>query len=416
MKRKCPFAVCVCIILLAGSFCSSKADIEFAGVNLAGAEFGGNLPGTYGRDYIYPNQQEVDYFKGRGMNIVRLCFRWERLQQSLYGPFDPNEFGASGRFHPFVSQTTAKGVYVILDPHNYARYYTNVIGSSEVPYSAFSNFWWRVADIYKTNDHVIFGLMNEPNSMPTETWRDAAQWAINGVRAAGAPNLVLVPGNAWTGAHSWFDSWYGTPNAQVMLSIVDPTNNFAFEVHQYLDSDSSGTSSTIVSPTIGAERLAGFTDWCRTNHRRGFLGEFAVANSTIGPGIGDEAISNMLTHVRVNSDVWLGWTWWAARPWWGEYQFTLEPTSNFTVDRPAMAPLRNFLPIPAPKLQAMGASQFRFPTWPGFIYQPQSSTNLALDSWTDYLAAISGNGQLTTVSLPVPGPLQFARIKVTRGP
>ncbi|HWQ90866.1 MAG TPA: glycoside hydrolase family 5 protein, partial [Clostridia bacterium] len=358
------------LILLTASL-SGKGDIRFAGVNLAGAEFGeSNLPGTHGTHYRYPDQQEVNYFKARGLNTVRLPFRWERLQRSLNAPLDPTELGGAGRFHPFVSQTTAQGVYVILDPHNYARYSGNLIGSAAVPNAAFSNFWWRVADIYKTNNQVIFGLMNEPHTMTTEAWRDAAQSAINGIRAAGATNLILVPGNGWTGAHSWLQNWYGTPNAQVMLSLTDPLNNFAFEVHQYLDTDSSGTSSTIVSPTIGAERLAAFTQWCRNNNRKGFLGEFAVANSTIGAGIGDEAITNMLIHVRANADVWLGWTWWAAGPWWGEYQFTLEPTSNFTVDRPVMGPLRNSLPLPVTRLHLAGPTQFQFATWPGFLYQP----------------------------------------------
>jgi endoglucanase len=40
-----------------------------------------------------------------------------------------------------------------------------------------------------------------------------------------------------------------------MLAINDPVNNYAFEVHQYLDGNSSGQSSTCVSPSIGVERL-----------------------------------------------------------------------------------------------------------------------------------------------------------------
>lgn len=59
-------------------------------------------------------------------------------------------------------------------------------------------------------------------------------------------------------------------NAPQALNIVDPANNYAFELHQYLyftiitrflfyykrylDSDSSGTSGTCVSATIGSER------------------------------------------------------------------------------------------------------------------------------------------------------------------
>jgi len=70
-------------------------------------------------------------------------------------------------------------------------------------------------------------------------------------------NVVTVPGNAWTGAHSWLKSDYGTPNGTVMKGIVDPGKNMVFEVHQYLDADSSGTSATCVSATIGAERPNG---------------------------------------------------------------------------------------------------------------------------------------------------------------
>jgi hypothetical protein len=134
-----------------------------------------------------------------------------------------------------------------------------------------------------------------------------------------------------------------------MLGITDPANNFAFDVHQYLDGNSSGSSSQIVGPTIGQERLVAFTNWLRANNHRGFLGEFAVANSQIGNGetqIGDEAIHNMLNYIEANEDVWLGWTWWAAGPWWGNYMFSLEPTNlgqPSQADRPALAVLQQHL-------------------------------------------------------------------------
>jgi endoglucanase len=332
----------------------ATAALQFTGVNLAGADFGeGNLPGTYNVHYTYPTTAEVDYFVGKGVNTFRLPFRWERVQQSLNSAFNATEFS---RLDAFVQYATSQGAHVILDPHNYARYHGSVIGSGAVPHSAFADFWTRLANEYKDNDHVIFGLMNEPNSMPTEQWRDAANSAITAIRDTGAANLILVPGNGWTGAHSWAQNWYGTPNANVMLSIADPLDNFAFDVHQYLDHDSSGTSAQIGTNqnpnnvNIGVERLTTFTQWLHTNNRRGFLGEFAVANSRIGSGtsggqpqIGDEALENMLNYMAAHEDVWLGWTWWAAGPWWSEYQFTLEPTAlgqPSQTDRPAMAVLQ----------------------------------------------------------------------------
>ena len=321
---------------------SATAEISFRGVSLAGAEFGeGNLPGNFGQHYIYPNSSEVDYFMSKGMNTFRLPFRWERLQRAKNVSLNAAELN---RLDAFVDYATSRGAQVIFDPHNYARYYGDVIGGGNVSHDDFADFWSRLANEYKDNQNVVFGLMNEPNTMPTEQWLEGANTAIAAIRATGAKNLIMVPGNAWSGAHSWSQNWYGTPNAQVMLGIEDPLHNFAIEVHQYLDGDSSGTTPNIINQDIGRDRLAGFTQWLKDNNLRGFLGEFAVANSTIGNGgsnIGDEAINTMLNYLESNDDVWMGWTWWAAGPWWGNYQFTLEPNGN--QDRPAMDLLEPWL-------------------------------------------------------------------------
>ncbi|GAA0746582.1 glycoside hydrolase family 5 protein [Ideonella azotifigens] len=312
----------------------------YRGVSLAGAEFGadpwggGSLPGTYGVNYTYPTQGEVGYFAGKQMNTVRLPFRWERLQPTLNAAFDSAEWG---RLNGFVAAATASGVTVVLDPHNYARYYSNVVGAG-VSNAAFADLWSRLATAYKGNDKVVFALMNEPHDMPTEQWLGAANAAIAAIRAAGAGNLILVPGNGWTGGHSWSDTWYGTSNATVMLGVVDPADRYAYEVHQYLDSDSSGNSANCVSTTIGVERLSGFTAWLRSHGKRGFLGEFAGGNNATCQA----AVTGMLDHLGANRDVWNGWTWWAAGPWWGSYMYSIEPQNG--VDAPQMGWLTPYLP------------------------------------------------------------------------
>lgn len=312
--------------------------VRFTGVNLAGADFGdNNLPGTYNADYTYPTHTEVDYFVGKGMNTVRLPFRWERVQRTLFGSFDPTE---QTRLDDVVNYATGKGAFVLLDPHNYARYRDQVIGQG-VSVDAFTDFWSKLATRYKGNSKVIFGLMNEPHDMPTELWRDDANAAIRAIRTTGATNLILVPGNGYSGAHSWYQSWYGTSNAQVMLGITDPGNNYAFEVHQYLDGDASGQSDQCMSTTIGSERLREFTGWLKQNGKRGFLGEFAGGRNATCYA----ALDNMLTYIDSNADVWLGWTYWAAGPWWGDYMFTLEPVNG--TDRPQMVPLSKHVAAPS---------------------------------------------------------------------
>jgi hypothetical protein len=45
----------------------ASADIQYAGVNLSGAEFGqSHLPGTFGSDYTYPTSTEIDYYQSKG--------------------------------------------------------------------------------------------------------------------------------------------------------------------------------------------------------------------------------------------------------------------------------------------------------------------------------------------------------------
>ena len=298
------------------------------GISLAGADFGeGQLPGSHGKDYVYPDAKYANgyaspaYFRHKGMTVFRLPFRWERLQPERNKPFAAAELE---RLQTTVSDLRALGATVILDPHNYARYQNELIGSAAVPIADFADFWGRLATLYKADQDVSFGLMNEPHDMPSEQWRDAANAAIVAIRKTGAKNLILVPGNGWSGAHSWTQNWYGTPNAELMLTIDDPANNFAFEVHQYLDEDSSGRADVCVSEQIGVERMAAFTDWAKQHKKRAFLGEF---NAGANPRC-EAATQRLLNFVESNPDVFLGWAWWAGGPWWGSSLRILEPKAG----------------------------------------------------------------------------------------
>jgi endoglucanase len=61
------------------------------GVNLAGAEFGSNVPGVFGTDYTYPTHAEIDYYASKNLDVIRLPFLWERLQRSEFGSLDAAE-------------------------------------------------------------------------------------------------------------------------------------------------------------------------------------------------------------------------------------------------------------------------------------------------------------------------------------
>ena len=336
-RRTSRVAVIALACLASPSLAQAAGEPWFAGINIAGAEFNGkNLPGVHGKDYVYPSTKEMDYFFGKGFNTIRLPFRWERLQPQLNGPFEPEEFM---RIDRVVSYAAAHKAYVLLDPHNYARYYGNMIGSSGAPLSAYAAFWKELAGRYKNHPYVIFGLMNEPNKISAQEWRRAVDAAMSAIRGIGANNLILVPGTRWSGAHSWLSG--GTDsNGSVFENLRDPANNMIFEVHQYLDGDYSGTSSTCQSESIGVTTLQQFTDWARRNNHRAFLGEF-------GGGANDtcmKALDRMLTYMEDNADVWTGWTYWAAGAWWGSYFTSVEPTSSGG-DKPQMAVLEKHVNV-----------------------------------------------------------------------
>ncbi|PKV10810.1 glycoside hydrolase family 5 protein [Xanthomonas prunicola] len=305
--------------------------LKYAGVNLSGAEIkSSQKPGVINVDYHYPAADEYAYFAGKHMNIVRLPILWERLQPRAGGELDPAQLAL---IRQAVANAKAANMYVIVDVHNYAKYYGHTIGSTKVPISTFNDLWRRLAIAFKSDNAVIFGLMNEPYDINPQSWAAAAQASIDTIRKTGANNLILVPGALWTGAHSWYSTVAGQSNAVALASIGDPLNRYAIEVHQYLDTDSSGTSGGCVSPTVGVERLRSFTEWLRLNKKRGFLGEFGTGNNVTC----NLALNGMLGYIESNSDVWLGWSWWAAGAWWpATYPFNVHPDAQGR-DKPQMS-------------------------------------------------------------------------------
>jgi endoglucanase len=295
--------------------------VRYSGVNIAGAEFGKSIPGREGTDYFYPSPATISYFAAEGMNTARIPFRWERMQRSLRGDLEPSELA---HMDVTVARAAANGMNVILDVHNYAAYNTAVIGSATVPVDALADLWGKLAAHYRQNSKVIFGLMNEPKGLATETWLAAANTSIDAIRRVGASNLVLVPGNGWSGAHSWLSRSYGTPNGDAMLGVVDPADNYAYEVHQYLDRDFSGTDPRCQSDKIGVASITQFTAWARMHKKRGFLGEFGGGNDATCLS----ALDAMLQFMADNRDVWVGWTYWAAGAWPPSYFTSVQPVNG----------------------------------------------------------------------------------------
>ncbi|MEO1986571.1 MAG: glycoside hydrolase family 5 protein [Martelella sp.] len=287
---------------------AADCEMSLRGINIAGAEFG--KPGDpYGEGYIYPTKETIDSLANDKFNAIRLPFLWERLQPQLNGILDSTELS---RIQDTVDDAHANNMVVILDPHNYARYRGEVIGSPNVPVAAFADFWKRLGSVFANDEDVIFGLMNEPHDIEAAEWLTAANAALKSIRDIGAGNLVLVPGTAWSGAHSWSQDFYGNSNASVMTGVQDPVDNFAFEVHQYADGDYSGKSNDCSQIKGAVSAIQSFTNWLNANDYQGFLGEFGTSDQLSCL----RGLKQMVEIIEQNPKAWIGWAYWASGEWW----------------------------------------------------------------------------------------------------
>ncbi|MEG3166325.1 glycoside hydrolase family 5 protein [Sphingomonas sp. PB2P19] len=293
--------------------------LRYTGLNLGAGGFASKQkPALYGKHYAYPNAREAAPFVAAGMNIVRVPVLWDRLQAQPMAPLDATEMQRIDASFAALSGFDR----IILDVHNYARYQGVKIADPQSG-AMLADLWTRLAERYGKDPRIVFGLMNEPHGIDAQAWRGVVDQVVKAIRATGARNLVLVPGVQWTGAYSW-TAGGSRSNAAAFASFRDPGGNFAYELHQYADSNSSGTHNDCIDPAAAAHRLDSVTAWLETQHARAVLGEFGVAANPQCLA----ALEAMLGRMEQSPDAWLGWTYWAGGAWWGTYPFSIQPDAN----------------------------------------------------------------------------------------
>ena len=335
------------------------------GTNLVGMEGRYDYDQTNGpvadRDYAVHSNQIVDYLASKRIDSIRFLFSWEGMQSKLGGPIPA---ASSGNYKAYfdnykriVDYATSKGMTVIIEPWQAssssgaggARWRGNLVGGSTVTSAHFADFWSKMATIYANNPRVAIGLVNEPNNMSTMSWFGIAQDAVNAIRKAGFTGEIYVPGNGWTGAGSWNDSWYdtGSPkrsNAYGWMNargagkpLLDPLGKMTVEVHTYADSDAGGSSTEVLSTTTTRLRVKVVTDWAKANSLKVWVGEvgmYASASNASGNW------RDFVSYLDSSSDTLIGFAWWACgKPgWWNDVgasgggHFSITPTNNYASD------------------------------------------------------------------------------------
>ncbi len=302
------------ILFQASNLFAASGVVIYKGINIAGAEFNGSRENAkHYKDYIWPSNKNLEQMKDFGFNTIRVPFRWSRMQKMNFNPLNESEAKQLDRI---VQTAHILGLYVVLDPHDYGVYNKKTLKPNQLDLKTFNDFWQRLANRYLNYPNVIFGLMNEPHKQTAGEWAMIAQAGVDGIRQAGADQLILVPGTRWSGMHSWLNGGDGS-NANALLNIEDPLDNYAYEMHQYFDKDYSGMHKTCIASEKIIKKFIKTTAWLKENNKKAFLGEFGVAENANCV----KALKASLGFMQANSEQWLGWTYWATGSWMARYPF-----------------------------------------------------------------------------------------------
>ncbi|KAK6529162.1 Endoglucanase EG-II [Orbilia ellipsospora] len=309
---------------------SGGKKVKYAGVNIAGFDFGVSTSGSQDFSQIADVSsigvtQMQHFVRDDKFNIFRLPAGWQfLLNNNLGGTLDSNNFG---KYNTLVQGCLNTGALCIVDVHNYARWNGAIIGQGGPSDDQFVSLWTQLAKKYASQSRIVFGVMNEPHDVNINTWAATVQKVVTAIRNAGATSqMILLPGNGWTSAQDFVNNGSGG----LLNSITNPDgskNNLIFDVHKYLDSDNSGTHTDCVTNNI-SNAFQPLATWLRSVGRQAFLSETGGGNT-------DSCVTYMcqqLDYLNSNSDVYLGWTSWAAGGFQASWNYELIETPNGNTD------------------------------------------------------------------------------------
>lgn len=305
--------------------CSTKENVkegEPFGVNLACADFGSVFPGEYDKDYTYPTDEDLVYWNEKGLNFIRLPFKWERLQYELGGELNLHDLN---KMKELVEAAQKRNMVVMLDLHNYGRRYKDgehrIIGHDGITNEHYAGFWKKLAVEFKDYDNIYgYGLMNEPHDLPADApWFNMAQIAIDSIRTVDMRHTIIVGGDSWSSAKRWL------AYSDTLKHLKDPADNIIFEAHCYFDKDNSGTykysyEEEEATPQTGIELVSPFINWLNENNFRGLIGEYGIPDSDPRWEV---TLDNFLKYL---SDNGVNGAYWASGPWWPKGAMMAIPT------------------------------------------------------------------------------------------
>lgn len=349
--------------------------LPYLGVNLSGLEFStvintATVPDLSQADAEsqakYSDLANIRQFVSAGLNTVRVPISWSFLALGGADDYTLNMAYWTNFVQPLIETLTGSGIYTILDLHTYMHY--SWMGSqisgcnpsvSQCPDGKldtnpndYAGIWKNIygqisSDSNINQQYLMLDIVNEPAAAsgesltPTQIY-NAEIPVVNYLQAQHFPGKILIEGDGWSGLHSWTTTTYadGKTNAQVFskanlqASGVD-TSNLLINVHQYLDSDFSGTQNscqdvTALSSTgVNGFNLQAFADYLKSNGLQAIVTEVGAATSAASSC--QATLKGFIDYLNTNaaneSAGFVGMTLWGAGHGWGSYNLYVDPTT-----------------------------------------------------------------------------------------
>lgn len=342
----------------------------FTGINLSGMEFGKVIdpvviPNLSQEDANgeYSDLADTTAFIKAGVNIIRVPISWSYLQMDGPGKGALSDEYYDDFLRPLLATLTQAKVYTIIDLHAYMRYstygeqYSGCGADGNCPdgqlildSAAYESLWGQLLDRMKADssidmDYIMIDLVNEPVGVPDDKVFTIQTDLIKMLRHKQFNGYILVEGNNWTGLHSWTTAqWTGSDGQVYTNATLFTRDNFAkagitdlshiaINVHQYLDSDYSGThddcQQDLTTTGTNGFNLNTFVDYLNENKLQAIITEFGAgknADSCATP------LTQFLQYLSDNTAKdknygFIGWTIWSTGHGWGNYNLRVTPTS-----------------------------------------------------------------------------------------
>lgn len=332
-------------------------DQAFLGVNLSSAA-GGTNPGILGTNYRYPKFEDLYYFNAKGVKLIRLPFRWKRIQSEIGGDLVEKDITEMKRV---IKEAERLGIWVMPDMHDYMEYSRNdtlyevgVAGyrvwrpaantwgpwtasqSAAISKEHYADVWVKLAQAFSDCSNIWgYDLMNEPKGIDINVLKDNYQAVIDAVRQVDTKAAIVIEGKSYASSANW-------PNVSNELKdLTDPIgNNIIYQAHTYFDNDASGTYNEdydieVKDFNIYKQRLDPFINWCKTNNKKGMIGEFGVPYN--GAKFSDPRymvlIDSVFSYLKQHQ---LTATYWCAGAFYEENHLTVQPAKDYFTEKSTM--------------------------------------------------------------------------------